>query len=134
VRAPKSFASRPRRLGPSLGRSNLCRYLHATWRMALAYRPINETGRRAWFLEPALSRPSLMSRERGLDTGRCGSSTPSLSATSTDDQALVILGEEILIEVLIPEEAAPQFLDDAAPRNGMMPPPDSEMIAPPITE
>ena len=32
------------------------------------------------------------------------------------------------------EEAAPQFLDDAAPRNGMMPPPDSEMIAPPITE
>ena len=36
--------------------------------------------------------------------------------------------------VLIPEEAAPQFLDDAAPRNGMKPPPDSEMIAPPITE
>ena len=36
--------------------------------------------------------------------------------------------------MLIPEEAAPQFLDDAAPRNGMMPPPDSEMIAPPITE
>jgi len=36
--------------------------------------------------------------------------------------------------VLIPEEAAPQFLDDAAPRNGMMPPPDSEMISPPITE
>jgi hypothetical protein len=38
------------------------------------------------------------------------------------------------ISMLIPEEAAPQFLDDAAPRNGMMPPPDSEMIAPPITE
>jgi hypothetical protein len=37
-------------------------------------------------------------------------------------------------DVLIPEEAAPQFRDDAAPRNGMMPPPDSEMIAPPITE
>jgi NTE family protein len=37
-------------------------------------------------------------------------------------------------KVLIPEEAAPQFLDDAAPRNGMMPPSDSEMIAPPITE
>jgi hypothetical protein len=36
-----------------------------------------------------------------------------------------------LRRVLIPEEAAPQFLDDAAPRNGMMPPPDSEMIAPP---
>ena len=36
--------------------------------------------------------------------------------------------------LLIPEEAAPQFLDDAAPRNGMMPPPNSEMIAPPITE
>ena len=36
--------------------------------------------------------------------------------------------------MLIPEEAAPQFLDDAAPRNGMMPPADSEMIAPPITE
>ena len=35
--------------------------------------------------------------------------------------------------LLIPEEAAPQFLDNAAPRNGM-PPPDSEMIAPPITE
>ena len=39
-----------------------------------------------------------------------------------------------LAHVLIPEEAAPQFRDDAAPRNGMMPPPDSEMIAPPITE
>jgi hypothetical protein len=38
------------------------------------------------------------------------------------------------LDLLIPEEAAPQFLDDAAPRNGMMPPPDSEMIAPPITE
>jgi hypothetical protein len=25
--------------------------------------------------------------------------------------------------VLIPEEAAPQFRDDVAPRNGMMPPP-----------
>jgi hypothetical protein len=37
-------------------------------------------------------------------------------------------------DMLIPEEAAPQFRDDAAPRNGMMPPPDSEMIAPPITE
>jgi threonine dehydratase len=36
--------------------------------------------------------------------------------------------------LLIPEEAAPQFRDDVAPRNGMMPPPDSEMIAPPITE
>jgi hypothetical protein len=36
--------------------------------------------------------------------------------------------------VLIPEEAAPQFLDDCAPCNGMMPPPDSEMISPPITE
>jgi hypothetical protein len=36
--------------------------------------------------------------------------------------------------LLIPEEAAPQFLDDVAPHNGMMPPPDSEMIAPPITE
>jgi hypothetical protein len=37
-------------------------------------------------------------------------------------------------ELLIPEEAAPQFRDDVAPRNGMMPPPDSEMISPPITE
>lgn len=36
--------------------------------------------------------------------------------------------------VLIPEEAAPQFRDDCAPRNGMMPPPNSEMISPPITE
>ena len=36
--------------------------------------------------------------------------------------------------VLIPEEAAPLFRDDAALRNGMMPPPNSEMIAPPITE
>jgi RNA-directed DNA polymerase len=36
--------------------------------------------------------------------------------------------------MLIPEEAAPQFQDDGAPRNGMMPPPDSEMIAPRITE
>ena len=40
----------------------------------------------------------------------------------------------IVAWMLIPEEAAPQFRDDAAPRNGMMPPPDSEMIAPPITE
>ena len=38
------------------------------------------------------------------------------------------------LKLLIPEEAAPQFLDDAAPHNGMMPPPDSEMIAPPISE
>jgi hypothetical protein len=37
-------------------------------------------------------------------------------------------------QLLIPGEAAPLFRDDAAPRNGMMPPPDSEMIAPPITE
>ena len=36
--------------------------------------------------------------------------------------------------VLIPEEAAPQFRDDCAPRNGMKPPPNSEMISPPITE
>ena len=36
--------------------------------------------------------------------------------------------------VLIPGEAAPQFLDEAALYNGMMPPPNSEMIAPPITE
>ena len=40
----------------------------------------------------------------------------------------------IYFRMLIPEEAAPQFRDDVAPRNGMMPPPDSEMIAPPITE
>jgi hypothetical protein len=40
----------------------------------------------------------------------------------------------LLALVLIPEEAAPQFRDDVAPRNGMMPPPDSEMISPPITE
>jgi len=46
----------------------------------------------------------------------------------------IIVAGEISRAVLIPEEAAPQFLDDAAPRNGMMPPPDSEMIAPPITE
>ena len=39
-----------------------------------------------------------------------------------------------LDRVLIPEEAAPRFRDDAAPYNGMMPSPDSEMIAPPITE
>ena len=37
-------------------------------------------------------------------------------------------------KMLIPKEAAPQFRDDVAPHNGMMPPPDSEMIAPPITE
>lgn len=36
--------------------------------------------------------------------------------------------------LLIPKEAAPQFRDDVAPHNGMMPPPNSEMIAPPITE
>ena len=52
-----------------------------------------------------------------------------------------VIAEERLREIpgvgeamLIPEEAAPQFRDNAAPRNGMMPPPDSEMIAPPITE
>ena len=48
-------------------------------------------------------------------------------------------GEGVSISVtyaklLIPEEAAPQFRNDCAPSNGMMPPPDSEMIAPPITE
>jgi len=43
-------------------------------------------------------------------------------------------GKARIREVLIPEEAAPQFLDDAAPRNGMMSPPHSAMIAPPITE
>jgi hypothetical protein len=37
-------------------------------------------------------------------------------------------------DVLILGEAAPLFRDNAAPCNGMMPPPDSEMIAPPITE
>ena len=36
--------------------------------------------------------------------------------------------------LLIPGEAAPEFRDDCAPRNGMMPPPNSEMISPPITE
>jgi len=45
--------------------------------------------------------------------------------------AIVAAGRE---RMLIPGEAAPQFRDDAAPCNGMMPPPDSEMIAPPITE
>ena len=38
------------------------------------------------------------------------------------------------VYLLIPGEAAPQFQDDGAPRNGMMPPPSSEMIAPPIAE
>jgi hypothetical protein len=38
------------------------------------------------------------------------------------------------LSVLIPTEAAPQFRGDRAPCNGMMPPPDSEMISPPITE
>jgi hypothetical protein len=38
------------------------------------------------------------------------------------------------LQALIPEEAAPRFRENAVPRNGMMPPPDSEMIAPPITE
>jgi hypothetical protein len=33
--------------------------------------------------------------------------------------------------LLIPDEAAPQFLDGCAPCNGMMPPPDSQMISPP---
>jgi hypothetical protein len=42
--------------------------------------------------------------------------------------------ENAIASVLIPEEAAPQFRDDVAPRNGMMSPPDSEMIAPPIRE
>ena len=48
--------------------------------------------------------------------------------------ALALRQETYRPDLLIPEEAAPQFLDDAAPRNGMMPPPNSEMIAPPITE
>ena len=34
----------------------------------------------------------------------------------------------------IPDEGAPQFLDDGAPRNGMIPPPNSEMKAPPDYE
>ena len=38
------------------------------------------------------------------------------------------------LSLLIPEEAAPRFRDDVAPRNGMMPPPDSEMMSPPIPE
>jgi hypothetical protein len=33
------------------------------------------------------------------------------------------LARRFVDRLLIPEEAAPQFLDDAAPRNGMMPPP-----------
>jgi hypothetical protein len=41
------------------------------------------------------------------------------------------LGAVLRQSMLIPEEAAPLFRDDVAPRNGMMPPPDSEMIAPP---
>ena len=50
------------------------------------------------------------------------------------DALLSTSGMQAYSIVLIPEEAAPQFRDDVAPRNGMMPPPDSEMIAPPITE
>ena len=53
-----------------------------------------------------------------------GPSRPCGEHRTTDESLLL----------LIPEEAAPQFRDDVAPRNGMMPPPDSEMIAPPITE
>jgi hypothetical protein len=45
-----------------------------------------------------------------------------------------LLKRKLAEHLLIPEDAAPQFRDDAAPRNGMMPPPDSEMISPPITE
>ena len=55
-------------------------------------------------------------------------------ANSGSAAAFVLMNRPRDRNVLIPDEAAPQFLDDAAPRNGMMPPPDSEMIAPPITE
>jgi len=44
---------------------------------------------------------------------------------------------ELTFHVLIAADSCrsrPQFLDDLAPRNGMMPPPASEMISPPITE
>jgi hypothetical protein len=46
-----------------------------------------------------------------------------------------VIGGDMLVQaeiieqprrLLIPEEAAPQSRDDAAPHNGMMPPPDSE--------
>jgi len=49
-----------------------------------------------------------------------------------DQKSLVRMALEPCM--LIPEEAAPLFRDNAAPCNGMMPPADSEMIAPPVTE
>ena len=44
---------------------------------------------------------------------------------------IVAEGEETIADSC---RSRPQFLDDLAPRSGMMPPPDSEMISPPITE
>jgi hypothetical protein len=54
--------------------------------------------------------------------------------STTSGGRIAASGARQSLFVLIPEEAAPQFLDDAAPRNGMMPPPNSEMMSPPITE
>lgn len=53
---------------------------------------------------------------------------------ATASEELGLAEVPCVVVMLIPEEAAPRFLDDAAPRNGMMSPPDSEMIAPPIAE
>ena len=55
-------------------------------------------------------------------------------AGPTDSTLYLVVSGSKGVSVLIPEEAAPQFRDDCAPRNGMMPPPNSEMISPPITE
>ena len=67
----------------------------------------------------------------GPDLPNAGSLLTALAGLGNPDQ---LRRGERYRQCSIPEEAAPQFLDDAAPRNGMMPPPNSEMIAPPITE
>ena len=78
----------------------------------------------------------LHSRVDAFPAGRLEfASAPSANASGERSDVLAARsGGDLNCEMLIPEEAAPQFRDDAAPRNGMMPPPDSEMIAPPITE
>ena len=59
------------------------------------------------------------------DTSKRGLQSRTLQALQSEGYAgrgeVTVLSDGA--EMLIPEEAAPQFLDDAAPRNGMMPPP-----------
>jgi hypothetical protein len=87
---------------------------------------------------PAMKLPKMTvitspNRNPALRT-RINQSTPAAPAIGNPTAPAMTPAPGLTNRLLIPEEAAPQFRDDVAPRNGMMPPPDSEMIAPPITE